>query len=68
MDKEIIIDSLKNKISSFKSEAVAEKIGRVISIYDGVAQISGLRDAMSSEMLEFETDKGNVFGLALNLE
>ena len=23
---------------------------------------------MSSEMLEFETDKGNVFGLALNLE
>lgn len=68
MDKEIIIDSLKKKISLFKSEAIAEKIGRVISISDGVAQISGLEDAMSSEMLEFETNEGDVFGLALNLE
>jgi len=68
MYKEMIIQSLKKKISIFESKVEIDNIGRVISISDGVARISGLRDAMSSEMLEFETETDKVFGIALNLE
>ena len=68
MDKNIIIESLKKKISVFESVLKIDNIGRVISISDGVARISGLEDAMSSEMLEFETNGNAVFGIALNLE
>src|SRR3989338_4368764 len=68
MYKEMIIESLKKKISIFESKVEIDNIGRVISISDGVARISGLRDAMSSEMLEFETETDKVFGIALNLE
>ena len=64
----MIIQSLKKKISIFESKVEIDNIGRVISISDGVARISGLRDAMSSEMLEFETETDKVFGIALNLE
>ncbi len=64
----MIIESLKKKISIFESKVEIDNIGRVISISDGVARISGLRDAMSSEMLEFETETDKVFGIALNLE
>ena len=68
MYKEMIIESLKKKISIFESKVEIDNIGRVISISDGVARISGLKDAMSSEMLEFETETDKVFGIALNLE
>ncbi|MDO8261100.1 MAG: F0F1 ATP synthase subunit alpha, partial [Candidatus Magasanikbacteria bacterium] len=35
---------------------------------DGIARISGLTEVMMSEMLEFKTVNGSVFGVALNLE
>jgi F-type H+/Na+-transporting ATPase subunit alpha len=41
------------------------EIGRVITIKDGIARISGLENVMSNEMLLFP---GQIYGLALNLE
>ncbi|MCX6762425.1 MAG: F0F1 ATP synthase subunit alpha [Candidatus Moranbacteria bacterium] len=78
MNKDFIIETLKNQISGFKAETKSEKVGRVIEVGDGIARISGLSDAMASEMLEFlpaeasaEEDAGkdeSVYGVALNLE
>jgi F-type H+-transporting ATPase subunit alpha len=39
--------------------------GIVISVGDGIARVSGLRDAMAGEMLEFAD---GLFGMALNLD
>ena len=63
--RDYIIEQLKKQIENFKAEAKAEKVGRVIEVGDGVAKISGLSDAMASEMLEFSN---GVYGVALNLE
>jgi F-type H+/Na+-transporting ATPase subunit alpha len=69
MSKDFIIESLKKQIEGFKSETKTEKVGKVIEVGDGVARISGLSEAMASEMLEFMSEKGkSVFGVALNLE
>ncbi len=65
MNKDYIIEQLKKQIEGFKTEIQTEHIGKVIEIGDGVARISGLKDAMASEMLEFENGS---FGVALNLE
>lgn len=62
---EEFIKSLKNKIANFKPEVLQSETGQVVSVFDGIAKISGLPNAKSSEILSF----GNgVLGLALNLE
>jgi F-type H+/Na+-transporting ATPase subunit alpha len=68
MQKDFIIETLKNQISGFKAETKSEKVGRVIEVGDGIARISGLSDAMASEMLEFSGKGEPVYGVALNLE
>lgn len=60
-----IVEELKNKIKGFKSKSSLEKVGTVTKVGDGIAQVHGLTDCMSSEMLEFP---GGEFGVALNLE
>jgi F-type H+-transporting ATPase subunit alpha len=65
MDKNYIIDQLKNKIDNFKLESKLEKVGEVIEIGDGIAKVSGLNDIMASEMVEFPN---GTLGVALNLE
>jgi len=60
-----IIESLKKQIAGAKTEAQAEKIGKVIKVGDGVATLSGLGEAMSGELLEFPN---GVYGVALNLD
>lgn len=65
MNKDYIIEQLKAQIEGFAPKAGTEKVGTVMEIGDGVARISGLGDAMSSEMLEFANGE---FGVALNLE
>ncbi len=64
-DKTHIIESLKKQIEDFKSQAVIEKVGKVLEIGDGIARISGLSDCMASEMIQFENGE---IGVALNLE
>lgn len=65
MDKNHIIEQLKKQIEGFQTEAKTEKVGKVMEIGDGVARISGLSDAMASEMLEFSD---GTIAVALNLE
>ena len=66
--KEYIVEELKKQINDHKSKIKEETVGHVIQVGDGIAKVSGLSDVMMSEMLEFKTKKGNVFGVALNLE
>ena len=66
--KDFVIETLKQQIQDFKAKAKIEKTGTIIEVGDGIARISGLADCMSAEMLEFETEKEPVYGLALNLE
>jgi F-type H+/Na+-transporting ATPase subunit alpha len=68
MSKDYIIETLNKQISGFKAETKSEKVGRVIEVGDGIARVSGLSDAMASEMLEFTGKGESVFGVALNLE
>ncbi|MCB9831994.1 MAG: F0F1 ATP synthase subunit alpha [Planctomycetes bacterium] len=60
-----ITSVLKREIEGYDSKVEVESIGTLISIGDGVARISGLRDCQMSEMLDFGD---GVFGIALNLE
>jgi F-type H+-transporting ATPase subunit alpha len=66
--KDFIVEQLKEQIAGFKSEIKKETIGRVTEVGDGIARISGLSDAMMSEMIEFKTSQGAVNGVVLNLE
>lgn len=66
--KDFIVEQLKKQIADFKTEIKEETVGTVTEVGDGIARVSGLSEAMMSEMLEFETEKGKVYGVALNLE
>jgi F-type H+-transporting ATPase subunit alpha len=68
---EEIASILKQQIEGFDAEAVEASVGTVIVAGDGIAEIHGLGDCMSSELIEFSsTDPEGraIRGLALNLE
>ncbi|MBI5139056.1 F0F1 ATP synthase subunit alpha [Candidatus Nomurabacteria bacterium] len=65
MSNNHIIDSLKKEIENFKIENKAEKVGKVVEVFDGIAKVSGLSNIKSSEMVTFSN---GVTGVALNLE
>jgi F-type H+/Na+-transporting ATPase subunit alpha len=65
MQKDHIIEQLKKQIEGFEMKVETEKVGTVSEIGDGVARITGLSEALASEMLEFEN---GAVGVALNLE
>ena len=62
---ENIANALRQQIEGFQAEAHQANIGHVLQIGDGVAQLSGLSQAMAGELLEFPD---GVMGMALNLE
>ncbi len=66
--KDFIVDQLKAEISGFKAEANEKSVGKVLKVSDGIALISGLADAMMSEILKFKTETGEATGVVLNLE
>ena len=66
--KDFIVDQLKAEISGFKAEASEKSVGKVLKVSDGIALISGLADAMMSEILKFKTETGEATGVVLNLE
>ncbi len=79
MNKDQIIEQLKNRIADFKAEIKTQTTGRVVEVGDGIVRVSGLSDVMMSEMLAFRPkheENGNehgkneneIFGVALNLE
>jgi F-type H+-transporting ATPase subunit alpha len=64
-NKDYIVEQLKKQIEDFKAEVRTEKVGKVMEVGDGVVRLSGLSDAMASEMVEFQN---GTYGVALNLE
>ncbi|MCC6442057.1 MAG: F0F1 ATP synthase subunit alpha [Armatimonadetes bacterium] len=56
---------LEQELAGYRKEIAEVGVGTVLQVGDGIARIYGLRDVMSSELVEF----GNgVLGIALNLE
>ncbi|HPY08625.1 MAG: F0F1 ATP synthase subunit alpha [Patescibacteria group bacterium] len=66
--KDFIVEQLKKQIAGFKVEVEEKSVGRVLKISDGIALVSGLREAMMSEILIFKSAEGEVSGVAQNLE
>ncbi len=62
---EEISNIIKEQIKNYKSQIEMKETGSVILVGDGIARVYGLRNCMSSELLEFEDGS---FGLAQNLE
>src|ERR1017187_1957425 len=60
-----ISDLIRQGIEKFAAASEARDIGTVVSVTDGICRIHGLADVCYGEMIEF---KGDLFGLALNLE
>ena len=60
-----ITSVLKREIEAYDQKIEIESVGTLISIGDGVARVSGLKDCQMGEMLAFTND---VYGIALNLE
>ena len=57
--------AISKKIDQFAPTIKKTSIGQIISVGDGVVTVSGLADAMMSEILEFP---GKTYGLVLNLD
>lgn len=62
---EEISSIIKQEIENFNVELNTAKIGTVLEVSDGIARIYGLDDAMSGELLEFESGE---MAMVLNLE
>jgi F-type H+-transporting ATPase subunit alpha len=62
---EEIRSALDRLLEGFRPEVEQEEIGRITSVGDGVAKVSGLPGTMASELLAFP---GDLMGVALNLE
>lgn len=57
---------IKKQIEEFIAPVEAVDVGTIIEIGDGIARVSGLRNVMAGELVEFP--KNGSFGLTLNLE
>ncbi|OGZ35620.1 MAG: F0F1 ATP synthase subunit alpha [Candidatus Portnoybacteria bacterium RIFCSPLOWO2_01_FULL_43_11] len=64
----LIIEQLKKQIEGFKKEQEISETGRVLTLNDGVCSLSGLNNVLMGELILFEKDKEEVFGVVLNLE
>lgn len=67
MNKDIILEQLKDEISGITVGSKSSNVGTVIRSGDGVAEIKGLSGVMYSELLEFE-EAPEASAMALNLE
>ena len=56
---------IKEQIKNYEQVIKTTSVGTVIKVYDGIALVHGLDDAMAGELLEFPNE---VYGMALNLE
>ncbi len=60
-----LVKRLEQKIESLSTDSEYNEIGKVISVSDGIATVSGLFNCRSMELLSFS---GGLQGIALNLE
>ncbi len=63
-----IIEKLKKEIEGFKDKPEWESVGRITEVGDGIIKFTGLRAAMSQELLTIESEGGPRRAVALNLE
>jgi F-type H+/Na+-transporting ATPase subunit alpha len=64
-NRDVLIQKIEQQLKDYKPSVSSYKIGKVISVGDGVAKAAGLQAVMSFEMVEFS---GGIYGIALNLE
>ena len=57
--------ALARHVANYTPSVIAEQVGRVVEVGDGIARVSGLPGASVNELLEFEDGTS---GLALNLD
>jgi len=65
LDPGDITAALRRNLGDWAPSIESETVGYVASVGDGVARVSGLPNAMASELLEFP---GGLLGVALNLD
>lgn len=65
---EEISQIIREQIKDYEKKVELSETGRVLSVGDGIARVYGVEKCMSMELLEFPTEKGLIYGLALNLE
>lgn len=56
---------IKEQVKNYRNKIELTDVGTVVTVGDGIANIHGLDNCMSNELLEFD---GGVYGMALNLE
>ena len=56
---------IKSQIKDFEQNITYDEAGRVISVGDGIALVSGINNVEYGELVRFES---GVLGMALNLE
>ncbi|TVR13965.1 MAG: F0F1 ATP synthase subunit alpha [Planctomycetota bacterium] len=56
---------IKEQLRNYGAEVSVDEVGNILQVGDGIARISGLRNCLAGEMLEFSNGS---YGLALNLE
>ncbi|HVN71359.1 MAG TPA: F0F1 ATP synthase subunit alpha [Desulfomonilia bacterium] len=56
---------IKEQIKGYEKEIDVAETGTILSVGDGIARVYGLRNVMSSELIEFPH---GIMGMALNLE
>jgi len=65
IDPAEITAAVRKQLEGWEPSLETETVGYVTAVADGVARVSGLPNAMASELLEFP---GGLFGVAFNLE
>ncbi|MBI4091069.1 MAG: F0F1 ATP synthase subunit alpha [Candidatus Komeilibacteria bacterium] len=69
MSYDQLVKSLQKQLEGFEPSVKEEKVGEIIELGDGIAQVSGLSSVVSMEMVECEDSAGTrIPALALNLE
>ncbi len=64
-----ILEILKSRISDFSPSPEEVEIGRVIQAGDGIAQVWGLDNILSGELVEIDVEDGSIIhGMVMNLE
>ncbi len=65
---EEISQIIREQIKDYDKKVDLSETGTVLSVGDGIARVYGLEKCMALELIEFPTEHGTIYGLALNLE
>jgi F-type H+-transporting ATPase subunit alpha len=65
---EEISQIIREQIKDYDKKVELSETGTVLTVGDGIARVYGVEQCMLMELLEFPTEHGAIYGLALNLE